>query len=466
METLFYMTMGIIATVFVSYAYQKYRQHPISARGWIFFLAGLGLFLFGVAWAQISVREHEIQAAVMGIVFFSGTGVILGYLAWRQIMPVKKNKDKSTGSDAENRATPTSISANTLLFLCAILLPVALFLHSVGGVIFHPEKMTDLVVDNLISDAALPKTIKKAMVYNVQYGSDEMVLDDRVLIGISGSVDAKEWVELFDMVAPEQTRVAIAKEGVEAVNAWLDNTKDYPELEIQPGVFVSRLTDNAENVIQWIFRATLFPPYEVDSVFPHCDEAILQNYKDGIFSDDLKELIGCKPPAEYRDIIAPHAATLLKAKVSSADIPESIQLKEKIAETMTPSQMQTQKKQAQTLRNVTRFLWILPILLFIGGMVIIVTSGGSFATPACWHIALSGILSLILSFLLKCPDTLIGIMIPKLSEALPAPALGIIQNLATGLFLQVGQTLFMAAMIMVGTGLFFCILGYKDKFFR
>lgn len=465
METIFYMILGIITTVLVTYIYQKHKQHPISARGWVFFLSGMILFLFGVAWAQVSIHEREIQAAVMGIVFFSGIGIILSFLSWREIVPEKKGKGNKSESLIAKPVNAESIAASSLLFLCAVLLPVSMLMYYAGGIVFNPDRMTDLVVDNIVSDDALTRTIKKAVVYQIQYGSDESVLDERVITGILGSVDEEEWIEFFNLVAPLQSRIALVREGVQAVHNWLDNKHDYPELEIRPGIFIDNLVNSAENVIQWIFRATLFPPYEEDSVFPHCKDDKLQGYENGIFSDDLKELIGCRPPEEYRDIIAPKAAVLLKSQVVSADIPKSIQLKEKIAGSMTSAQMQSQKQQAQILRNVTRFLWILPVVFIISGLVLSRKSTGSYASTVCWPLALSGLFGLIISVLLKGNDTLIKIIIPNLVETVPAPALGIIQNLLTGLFSQVGHSLSITASVLLASGFILGVAGYRKRLF-
>lgn len=44
---------------------------------------------FGVLWAVSSLVEHEVQAAMMGMLLFSGIGVILAIVAYRKISSQK-----------------------------------------------------------------------------------------------------------------------------------------------------------------------------------------------------------------------------------------------------------------------------------------------------------------------------------------------------------------------------------------
>lgn len=43
------------------------------------------LFIFSLAWAYASLLEHEIQAAMMGLLVFGGMGMIVAIIAYRII---------------------------------------------------------------------------------------------------------------------------------------------------------------------------------------------------------------------------------------------------------------------------------------------------------------------------------------------------------------------------------------------
>lgn len=48
-------------------------------------LTANALIIFSIAWAYASMLEHEIQAAMMGLLVFGGMGIIIGIVAYRLI---------------------------------------------------------------------------------------------------------------------------------------------------------------------------------------------------------------------------------------------------------------------------------------------------------------------------------------------------------------------------------------------
>ena len=455
MGTFFYIFLGVFATMAVLYLYHKHKQHPVSIRGWIFAGIAIVLIVFGLSWAQVSLHENELQAAIMGIVVFSGTGVLVGFLTWREIGSHTEGKPKSTDNvETTSMISSASITAAIMFLLFALLFPTALLLKSAGKVVFNVEKTESFVVSTIVSDKALPRTIEKGVVYQTLYGSDFMNLDQRVMLGIISSIDASEWVEFFNMTAPEKDRVAITREGVQAFHNWLDSENIFPHLELQTESYISNIKKNAEEIILWIYRATLFPP---------CEETVLQQYDRGIFSDNVQDLIGCKPPEKYRKHIAPHAADLLLNLIDSTDIPHVIRIQDTMPEAIDSIQIQAHKKQIRALRTVTGYLWLLPVGFLLIGIVIIVISGNILPRFLWWSSTLAGINCLILVKLLSQPEKTFAMLLADLSAILPPPVLAIVHNATTGLFQQLASPVSYTMYFFFISGLLLFIITYWKK---
>lgn len=52
--------------------------------------------IFSIAWAYASILEHEVQAAMMGLLVFGGTGVIFAIVAYRVITKPENKKVKES----------------------------------------------------------------------------------------------------------------------------------------------------------------------------------------------------------------------------------------------------------------------------------------------------------------------------------------------------------------------------------
>jgi hypothetical protein len=70
---------------------QLFVQHLLSKTGkagiWpgVLTLSANAFLMLGLAWMYASVLEHEMQAAMLGLIVFGGTGVIIGIATYRII---------------------------------------------------------------------------------------------------------------------------------------------------------------------------------------------------------------------------------------------------------------------------------------------------------------------------------------------------------------------------------------------
>lgn len=447
------MIIGALACLSAIFLINKNKANKINVRGWVFSILALVLIFFGAAWAQISVYENEIQAAIVGLLLFGGMGVVFGILSLKHIGV--KLLSKSDTSQSKEGFSLKSWAIGALIIISSVLLFFTLFLNKAGTVLSDSESMADFVTEQVIADDVLPATIKKAVVYQIMYDYDGFEFKQRLMLAILGSVDEKEWVELFDMFIPESTRVELVKNATSALNDWIENDQPYPKLEIDPQLYTSEIKKNAKEIILWVYEATLFPP---------CDSAVLQSYSEGSFSNNLEDLIGCKPPQEYRDQLAEHAAILLTATVDSANIPALIRLQDKIAETMSAEEMSAQKKDVRKMRLVLRYIFLVPLILLVIGICIPIFSKLSFVKSMAWPTIISGIIGFILYNYFSNTQQIFDGIAGKIAESVPAPALAIIQNFMTGIIDKTLPLINVISIVSLLSGIVLLGLLYFNKF--
>ena len=87
LELFTFLIAGILIALIQIGAYKKLSSTGIRP-AWLYnglmLISSLFVF-FGILWAVSSLAENETQAAMMGIVVFSGSGVVLGIVSYRLI---------------------------------------------------------------------------------------------------------------------------------------------------------------------------------------------------------------------------------------------------------------------------------------------------------------------------------------------------------------------------------------------
>ena len=454
---LFYILLGGVMALAAFCVHSFQRRTTLDWQSWAYAGAAILLVAFGLAWAYMSMLEGEPQAAVMGIVMFSGTGVFFGFLSWWRVRPAVTDDEQRIERSITNRSTvtPGKIAAIILLVIFVFGLPVSLFVKNVGDTLFSPEKIGELVVDNIISDTALPKSIKKAMVAQVRHGAAGFTLEQRLMLSMTGSVDEREWVALLDLAIPEQERVELTAQATEAFFIWLDSDQAYPELVIPTGEYAAAFESHAEEIIPWVYDSTLFPG---------CSEEQEARYARGEFGSDLKSLISCRPAAESRAQLIPHAAELLRKEIQSQDIPQTVSLSEELNKAqLTPEKMSLQKKKINTLRTLTHGVWLLPLLLLSGALACAVRSCNALAAWLKWPLVATGLLGLLMANSFMSPTGIFEQLLSAPPAETPAAAFAIIKKLLSTLFHEAGETLFMQMSVALVAGALLLLLPLLAK---
>lgn len=459
MSIFFYILLGGLMALAAFFAYNFHRRTLLDKQSWAYAVTAILLVAFGLAWAYSSMLEGEPRAAVMGVLMFSGTGVFSGFLCWWRTHPSVTIDEQRSERSTSNRATmtPGKIAAIVLLVLFVLSLPVSLLVKNMGDTLFSSEKIGELVVDNVISNTAIPKSIKKALVAQVRHGAEGFTLEQRLLLSMTGSVDEREWIALLDLVMPEKERVALTQQATGAVFTWLESEQAYPELVIPTGEYAAAFASHAEEVIPWIYDSMLFPGCSVEQ------EA---RYARGDFGDDLKVLIGCRPAAESRAQLIPRAAELLRKELQAQEIPQTVSLSEELSQAqLAPEKMRLQKKKINTLRTITFNIWLLPLLLLAGALACVVRSRNDLAAWLKWPLLSAGLFGVLLVKTLLSPTGFMAQALGAPPADMPAAAFAIIKKFLMALFLQVGEALFtqMSVVMAVGAVLLFLSLLVKGR---
>ena len=91
---LIYFILGCLFTgvqMFVRSRLKEAGKAKIFPNSLLVLLSNASITL-GIAWMYASLMEHEIQAAMMGLLFFGGMGVVLAVVAYRIISGGKAAK--------------------------------------------------------------------------------------------------------------------------------------------------------------------------------------------------------------------------------------------------------------------------------------------------------------------------------------------------------------------------------------
>lgn len=341
----------------------------------------------------------------------------------------------------------TNIISIIMLVFFVLFLPFTLIAANASGVLFNQERVTDLLVVNLISDESLPRVIREITIIETLHGDMDKSFDTRMLISVLGGIESEEWVELFDIVFPESDRIALVENLLGGMFGWLENDEPYPDVIINVGVILGNVEENLLEVTTWVFDAFRVPPCEPDQI---------ARYQVGEFGDDPQALITCTPPEELTEIVISATAMVIGNTLAEEALPAQISLAEQMQISMTPEQMLAQKTQANQARTLLPILWLLPVLLFVIAIALTVRSFSDFITWAQWPLFAAGTLGVTLALRVGNPEPLIrNALLPAPEAVASPPVVALLLRLANGLFSQVSSAMLWQTLplLIVGTGL-------------
>ena len=454
MEQFISILLGVLIAIAVFNIIKLKKSKNIDLRSWIFVILATLLIPFGIAWAIQSVHETEIQAAIMGIIVFCGLGAIFAILAWRGIFPKSDSGERETDSDTSRLGV--KITVLILLIIAVLSLPITLIMQKTSAVLSNKEKIQGMFQNHLLSDKALPKVVKQILAYQTLYGEYPDKLEIRMIQSVISGVEDEEMIKLLNVLFPEKERLQLSNEAIDVMGQWLNSTAAYPEFEFETTPYVTRLKDNAEFVIRWIYRNFSLPPMTSEQV---------QKFSNGEFSNNFTDYIGTPPDSIKEQLIAP-AAQALKSQIDSANIPDVINLSKNLSQTTPEADMLTRKNKIENIKNIFNVGWILPVLIMVAALVILYFSKLKLLSWLGVSVLLIGLFGLCMIFWLSSPVDITESLVVRLSESAPPPGLGVMYYSLPNLLRAVGQSLLPIMIILTFLGLILSAVAYFNNIKR
>lgn len=441
MGTILSFSAGIIMIVLFQYLFNRHQKTPLNKRTWVLAISSALFIVFGLAWGITSIAEREPQAAYMGIIIFTGFGIVLMALARQEIVKLSRPEVDKSSVDNKNNLSIRAIIAAVIIILSGILLPTTILTNKVSNLLTDSETVTTMLQDNLLSNDALPKVIKKGAMYQNLYDSDTILLGQRMMLSVVSGVYPEDWIKLFNKVLPENERLLLAENGINSFHKWLNSEDDYPELIIESGEIISRVEDNAQFIMRWIFSSFTLPPSSNEQIAA---------YEQGDFPTEIEKFMeGGLPPDDILEKVIPPASEVLKTAIESANVPEYISLSETLAEIATASELKSKKAKLNNMLKALRYLWVLPILLLLIALGLVVRSPRQLLNWIQYPLFISGIIGLIIVYNFNNSTGIIESVIITISASAPAPALSIVHLLFPSILEYLANSMYLIMLSML-----------------
>jgi hypothetical protein len=431
--------------------FKQNKRQKLDARTWIFALMGIGMIALGLAWANTSFYEGEPQAAWVGIFTFCGFGVIMAFLALRNMFPEKVNfKAFAISSDKLGM----KVAAAVLLFLGIILLPLSNMTGKFAGYLTDKEQMEELIFDNMLSDEALPAFVKKTLAYQKRYGEHPGSLKPRLMQGMVAGIKPEGMIAFTNMILPENERQELFQQGTGAIENWLNSNASYPELTIKPSIYLERVDKNAEQIVSWMYNNLGMPPMK---------DSIVDQFRAGEFSANLEDYMGTPPDDIKASLVAPLAG-LIRQQLATVEVPESVSLSEALSEKVSTVEMTENKAKLHKMAGILSKLWLLPVLLLIGGVVFIFVGKLNWSKWLAWSVLIFGIRMVPCVAMFGDAHHFVQELILELTDTAPAPALALMNFVLPQLIHPVAQSFSLWMNIALLAGVAGLMIIYRNKF--
>lgn len=347
-----------------------------------------------------------------------------------------------------------SIIAAILLALFVITLPLGLAASTIGGTLLNRDGLRALLVDNLLSDEAMPRLLHEITALENFHGAIYKSFDLRMMVNVLSGVEDREWVEVLNLALPETQRLALVDEITGGLFTWLDNDQPYPDIVIKVAPIVEGVKGNVPQIAAWIFRVFHVPP---------CNAKQIAAYEAGEFGTDVQGLVTCTPPPALKERVVDATAAAIAATMAQQPAPPAeIRTAEMLPAQAPAAEMLAQKAQANTARGVLPRLWILPLALLLIALLLTVRSLQDLVRWVKWPFFAAGALGTLLVMRFGDPTPFIKkALLPPPEALVPTPAVAILLRLAGALFARVSAVLLWVCVPLLVIGAILLVITYR-----
>jgi len=334
------------------------------------------------------------------------------------------------------------ILSTILLVIFVITLPLSLLAFNASTQLLSEEKLPEILTESTLSNEALPQRVREALWFQYWYGEG---LDDAPRMLITG-IHNQQFVKFFSMVLSESERKALVSDIAAGLIGWLGNDAPYPDLVIESGAIIDNVKTNAADIGYWVHESIKVPP---------CNEEIEANLANGVFSEDMMNVISCNPSNANHQAVGNHLGEIITGMLATAPVPESINVGAQLASNMDEESVLAVKGQLNRVRNLTRILWIVPVLLLVIALALLGQDRKTLLSWVGWPLFISGLVGIILALRLASPTLILENAFMPPPASMPVPAAPIVMAILGQLLTTVGSALQwqMGIVLVVGIGL-------------
>ena len=456
MEQLLLIIICALSLTLATFLFQKAKKLGASVRLWAFGLLACSMIPFGLAWYVSSFYEGEPYAGYMGIIIFSGIGLICLLLAYNQLKREHPALFPQPTPQKAGLPVGVVIAVFILGLLGAVLLPYTIAFNRLASQFGNQEKIREAFQHKLLSDDSLPYFIKKTLGYHTLYGDYPETLEERLMQSMISGVKDEELIVLLNKIAPEPERYQLLQEAVTSGAAWMDGETDYPELTLQLGPYLDRINQNAEFVMTWLYRNFPFPPME---------PAAVAKVHQGEFSDQIADYM-TTPPDSIKSLMIRYGAKALEMQLARADAPSQVVLADQMSAVVSAGELNKQKVNVKRATMLLKSAWILAALLLLSAFVLTfwkIPKPLRIASYLALGIALAGFLA---GSPLRDVHSSVYQWIDDIGmteTAPPAPVFTLIHQFLPEVLLSTKAILFPVLNAVLFTGFGFLIFSYRQR---
>ena len=271
------------------------------------------------------------------------------------------------------------------LFVVVISLPISLFMRNASSLLFSPDLLLNFLDEN-IPDSEDLANIAEFMVENggLQQSDQEIDPWKQLIIGALEEIPHDSWVELFDLIAPQEFVYTAVEQFLTGFYDWLNSTNTNE----QPG-FIVDLKPWKSNMI-----TNVIPAMElVLNSLPQCSPDEVLELSLMVVLGDVSSMPQCRPPEPIYSAVLEIGASIVPSLVEELPDEMSIGLDLVID---VGGDLQNVKQMLTKMRLIMRAGWIAVLLLYAVAIPMGARNFGGIFRWAGWPMLLAGIHGLII----------------------------------------------------------------------
>lgn len=344
-----------------------------------------------------------------------------------------------------------------LLFLVVISLPLTLLARDVGQLIFDADTIKSLVSENLLAPEFVARIAENVTVSALSSAADEGQPPDEAAEGEDGEgidislmtealgyLENEDWIEITNLIAP-QDLVAETVDGlVDGYIAWLDSDAGFPELQFELAPWKTNLRSHARSVVAILLDA-----------LPACSaEEIAAQALEGLQAGEgLADVITpvCRPTEPIYGTMLGSADRMVNG--ITARMPDSVDTA-MLGEESTPEELVLLKENLQRVRLVLNWAWLLVSLVGALAVWMAARSWPEALRRAGWPLLFAGGITLLIGGLIQfAASGGLETLFTRMFAEGPATIAALGTAVIAGVFPLVAQPLLIQGAVLATAGL-------------